>query len=164
MRIFCQPWHLTTNYKIIMKKFLTRPILALAALATVGAGAGAGALASAQTASTTDTTTSATASKSGFERGMMGGRGMHHGHGAMGTVTAVNGNTITITRPDGSTATIDATNATVSKVVTTSLSDVNVGDRIGARGTTSGTNVAATDIMTDLPEKPADAPVAPTAQ
>ena len=139
-----------------MKKFLTRPILALAALATVGAGAGAGALASAQTASTT--TTSTTAGKPGFERGMMGGRGMHHGHGATGTVTAVNGNTITITRPDGSTATIDATNATVSKVVTTSLSDVNVGDRIGAHGTVSGTTVTATQIMTDLPEKPADAP------
>ena len=154
MRIYCRHGTYLLIYKTSMKKFLTRPIIALAALATVGAGAGVSAIASAQVASTSDSTSTAT--KPAFERGMMGGRGMHHGRGAMGTVTAVNGNTITITRPDGSTATIDATNATVSKVVTTSLSDVNVGDRIGAHGTVSGTTITATQIMTDLPEKPAD--------
>ncbi|MES2006635.1 MAG: DUF5666 domain-containing protein [Patescibacteria group bacterium] len=219
-----------------MKKFLTRPILALAALATVGAGAGVGALASAQTATSTDasvqtigtrpdrgmpgvhgkitaisgntitisderagttytvdassatvmkaaqgsTPTTATVSAlvvgdmvgvegtvSGTNvsatkimSGFMGGHGMgfggHRGHGVMGTVSAVSGNTITVTNQDGTSYTIDASNATVSKMVTTSVSDITVGERINADGTISGTNVAATRSMTGLPEKPAD--------
>jgi hypothetical protein len=71
--------------------------------------------------------------------------------GIFGTVTAVNGATITILsgRPS-STATysIDATNATVIKNATTSTTlNIAVGDVILAQGTASGTSVAATRII-----------------
>ena len=96
--------------------------------------------------------------------------GMHK-PGVMGTVTAVSGNTITITAkqfaprqwnaakgtaapstatpPTATTVTytIDATNATVKKAgVASSVSNIAVGDMIMAQGTVSGTSVTATTI------------------
>ena len=231
---------------------ISKPILSIAALATVGAGAGIGAIASAQTAtsgtsstattaaargqhapgvfgkitaisgdtitiesqkwakgqgssstSSTDTTTSTsytvdatnaaiTVGKQGsaptmgtisslavgdmigvegtvsgtsvtatkIMSGMMGGPGMGRGgpgmggRGTEGTVTAVSGNTITITKQDGTTETIDASSATVSKMVTENVSDIQVGERISADGTTSGTTVTAKHIMAGLPAAP----------
>lgn len=95
-----------------------------------------------------------------FGRGM-GGHGGHGGRGpgVMGTVSAVNGSTITLSGHNGETYTVNAGSATVQKMTTGSLSDVRVGDSIGVRGTVSGTTVTATNIMDDLPA-PAAAPTA----
>lgn len=78
----------------------------------------------------------------------MGGKGMH---GVQGTVSAVNGNTITITGNNGTTYTIDASKAQVGKVVTLSVSDIKVGDTIGVQGSVSGTSVTANHIMDGVP-------------
>jgi hypothetical protein len=82
--------------------------------------------------------------------GMM--RGRHSGHGVMGEVTAVDGNTITVTGRDGESYTVDAGDATVSRVVEGTLSDIAVGDRIGVHGAKDGNSVDAVRIMDDLPE------------
>ena len=73
--------------------------------------------------------------------------------GVFGTVTAVNGDTITVqSRGFGqnstqTTYTVDASNATVTKNnAASSVSDVAVGDSIMVQGTVSGTNVTATSI------------------
>jgi hypothetical protein len=87
---------------------------------------------------------------SGEFKGM--GRGGHgRGQGVIGTVSAVNGSTITLTGKDGTSYTVDAGSATVQKRVTGSLGDVTVGDTIGVQGTVSGTSVTATTIMDDMP-------------
>ena len=73
---------------------------------------------------------------------------------AFGTVTAINGNIITIASRQGfgsttstTTITVDATNATVVKNnATSTLSAVTVGDMIAVQGTLSGTNIVATSI------------------
>jgi riboflavin synthase alpha subunit len=100
--------------------------------------------------------TSVTATKimSGFMGGHGFGQGGMHERGAMGTVSAINGTTLTITGDNGTTYTVDASSATVSKIVETSVSDISVGDRIGAEGSLSGTTVAAKHIMTGIPQKP----------
>ncbi|MDB5224505.1 MAG: hypothetical protein JWO43_127 [Candidatus Adlerbacteria bacterium] len=87
---------------------------------------------------------------------MMGGGkggfgGEHRGPGVMGTISAISGNTVTVTKTDGTTYTVDASAATVSKTVTASVSDLKVGDTIGAQGTLTGTSVAATHIMSGMP-------------
>ena len=230
-----------------IKALLHKPILGLAALATVGAGAGIGAIASAQTAAPGTSATATTPAAAGSHRGMpgvfgkitaisgdtitiesqawnktssgntttytvdatnaaitvgqkgsapttstisslavgdmigvegtvsgtnvaatkitegMGGFGMGRGgpgmggRGTEGTVTSVSGNTITITKQDGTTETIDASSATVSKMVTENVSDIQVGDRISADGTTSGTTVTAKHIMDGIPAAPTQA-------
>ena len=99
----------------------------------------------------------------------MGGIGMGHmgpgmGRGAMGTVSAVSGNTLTITGDNGTTYTIDAGNATVSKIVTESVSDIQVGDRIDAQGSVSGSTVTADHIMAGIPTHPTPPPTPTTAQ
>ncbi len=89
----------------------------------------------------------------GGPRGQGGRMGMMR-PGVFGTVTAVNGDTVTVTGQQGfgstspqTTFTVDATNAVVTKNNTTStLPSVAVGDKIFAVGTVSGTNVAATMI------------------
>lgn len=89
--------------------------------------------------------------------GVMGhgfGPGGHRGPGVMGTVSAVSGNTVTITNNDGTSYTIDASNAEVSKVSTVSVSDIKVGDTIGVDGTVSGTSVTAKHIMDGVPPQP----------
>ena len=83
--------------------------------------------------------------------GMMGGQRP----AAMGTVTAISGNSITIASHQGfgsttSTTTyiVDASNATVKKNnATSSVSAIVVGDRIAVQGTVSGTSVIATTIF-----------------
>ena len=88
-----------------------------------------------------------------------GGPGGMRGPGSMkpgvfGTVSAVNGSTITVNGRQGfgSTAatvsyTVDASNAVVMKNnATSSVSSIAVGDSIFAQGTVTGTNVAATSI------------------
>lgn len=87
--------------------------------------------------------------------GMMGERGGVGGRapGLVGTVSAINGTTITVTNKGwGANATattyaVDASTATVSKNgATSSLSNVVVGDTVMIVGKVSGTNVAATAI------------------
>jgi len=106
--------------------------------------------------------------------GTFGATGAHTKNGVMGTVSAISGNSITVTskaRPNrGSSATatvatpvtytVDASSATVTKSGTaSSVSAVAVGDTIMVRGTVSGTNVTAKTIMDGMPHftKPAPA-------
>lgn len=77
--------------------------------------------------------------------GMMGNGGM--GHGVHGTVSAINGTTITLTNADGTSYTVDASTAGITKVSTVPLSDIHVGDTLGVEGTISGTKVVAGHIM-----------------
>lgn len=102
------------------------------------------------------TTLTATKVMSGMPKGGHGFGGPGgRGHGVMGQVTAVDGNTITVTGKDGQSYTVNAGSATVQKMVAGSISDIAVGDRIGVQGTVSGNSVTATQIMDDLPEPPA---------
>ena len=88
------------------------------------------------------------------------GQNMMHG-GVFGTVSAISGNSITLTSkqfqpkesenttttPASITYTVDATNATVTKSgATSSVSAIVVGDQLMVQGTVSGTTVAATKI------------------
>jgi hypothetical protein len=91
-----------------------------------------------------------------------GGQGDIHGNGSVGanipdgngqpiiggTVTAVNGNTITITNKSNVSYTIDATSAKVTKSGTTAVvSNISVGDTLVAQGTVNGTSVSAVNIV-----------------
>ncbi len=90
--------------------------------------------------------------------GAMGGRGGvgnmgTRSPGVFGTVASVSGNTLTVTSkmgPGGSTGTtytVDATNATVTKGgSSSSVSNIAVGDTVMVAGTVSGTSVTATTI------------------
>jgi len=98
----------------------------------------------------TSVTATKISNRPGFGPGGMGGHGK--GHGVMGTVSAVDGSTITVTDRDGTSYAVNAGSATVQKMVAGALSDVAVGDRIGVQGTVSGTTVTATTIMDDVPE------------
>ncbi len=97
------------------------------------------------------TVTAAEVMEGSFMGRGLGGRGHHGRNGVMGEVTAVNGTTITVKDMDGTTYTVDANAASVQKMVAGSLSDIQVGDRIGVEGTKTGTNVAASKIMDDVP-------------
>jgi hypothetical protein len=77
--------------------------------------------------------------------------------GIFGTVSAINGNILTVvgrgpgTNQASTTYTVDATNSTVVKNnATTTISAVLVGDTVSVRGTVSGTNVTATSIRDGL--------------
>jgi len=131
-----------TNYLKNKNYMQTKKYISLvAALATVGSLALA-ASAFAQTA------------QHGAQNGGRFGRGMMNREGVpmiVGTVSAVNGNSITVTgrnaTPTIVTYTVDATNATVTKNNTAStVSAIAVGDTIAVQGTVSGTNVTAKTI------------------
>ncbi len=79
-----------------------------------------------------------------FMGGHFGGRGMQ---GAMGTVSAINGKTITLTGKNGTTYTVNASGANVEKVSSSSVSNIQVGDSLNVQGTTSGTTVTAKNIV-----------------
>jgi hypothetical protein len=81
--------------------------------------------------------------------GFGGGRGF--GGGVMGTVTAVSGNTVSVTGKDGKSYNVDAANSTVGKFETIPVSSIQVGDSVGIQGTVSGTSVTAKSIMDGLP-------------
>ncbi len=79
--------------------------------------------------------------------------GNRAGMGISGTVSAINGTSITVNskaRPDGGTAityTVDASSATVTKNgAASSVSNIAVGDTIMVQGTVTGTNVVAKTI------------------
>jgi len=76
---------------------------------------------------------------------------------AMGTVSAVNGDSITLTGKNGTTYTVDASNATVTKSspgpngvkgtsATIAVSQIQSGDTLSVSGTTSGDSITATQI------------------
>lgn len=68
-----------------------------------------------------------------------------------GTVTAVSGNTITVTGKNGTTYTVDAGSAAITKNMTVTAADIKVGDTLMAQGTLTGTSVAATVIHDGVP-------------
>ncbi len=149
-----QPWFLLilkSNMNTLKQRILS-PLLAVSVL--TGSALGVAALASAQTQasssgtqmSTTDSTTHPMMHP-GFGHGP-------RGHGVQGTVSAISGNTITVTHADGTTYTIDASKAKVTKMVELSVSDIKIGDTIGAEGAVSGTIVTANHIMDGVPMPP----------
>ena len=91
------------------------------------------------------------ASLAGHMRAMLGGKGHgmmgKRGMGVAGTVTAVSGNTVTITGKDGKTYTVDASGAAILKTSTITVGQIAVGDTVGVHGTVSGTSVTADHIM-----------------
>lgn len=98
--------------------------------------------------------TSVTATK--IHSGMPGkGKGMMRGgeHGAFGTVTAINGTSITLTGKDGTSYTVNAGSAKIDKLTTAQIGDIHVGDTIGVQGNKDGTTVNADHIMLGMPQK-----------
>ena len=94
---------------------------------------------------------------------MMGGFGGFKGQGMRGqggTVTAINGNTITLTGKNGTTYTIDASSASIKKVSTINVSGIAVGDTLMVNGTTSGSSITAKSIIDGMlgTGKPAPTP------
>lgn len=94
---------------------------------------------------------------------LRGGKGFG---GVFGTVTAVNGSTITLTGKNNTTYTVDASTATISKAPTSigtqpttiTIANIAIGDTLMVQGTVSGTAVAAKNIMDGkmpIPPKPA---------
>ncbi len=118
-----------------MKNTNKKLILPLFAVALLGGAATAGiaTLASADTTSTTGAMT-----KTDTHKGMPG---------VAGTVAAVDGSIITLTGKDGSTYTVDASKAAISKTSIINVSGVAVGDTLMVGGTVNGTSVAADHIM-----------------
>ncbi len=121
-------------------------------------------------------TTGAPSAPAGGWQGHGGSGGMMRGTmkpGVFGTVSAINGNILTVTGRSGFgarpmtngkatsvalpapapvTYTVDATNATVKKNnATSTLSAIVVGDTVTAQGTLTGTNLVATMIRDGRP-------------
>jgi hypothetical protein len=129
-----------------MKK--QRMVLPLAALAlVVSAGTGFVAVANADTIATTTTSTN------------VANTGNHQPPAAMGTVTAISGNSITLKdKKNGTTYTVDASVAAITKhtkpategtaptSTTITASGIALGDTLRVDGTLSGTTIAATKI------------------
>lgn len=85
----------------------------------------------------------------GFMRGMMGGR--DEGHGIHGTITAINGSTLTVD-VDGTAYTVNVDGAEFhtfadGEVSDATQGDLAVGDSIGVRGEVDGTTVEADHVM-----------------
>ena len=106
-----------------------RYAIPLAAVA-MSIGVGFAGVASAETA-----TTGLATSGAGIVQKMHGR--MKERPGVMGTVTAVSGNTVTLTGKDGKTYTVDATSAEIGKMTTITIGQIAVGDTIGVQGTVS---------------------------
>jgi hypothetical protein len=65
-----------------------------------------------------------------------------------GSVTAISGDTLTVTNTSNVTYSVDATNASVTKMVTTTaLSNVATGDQVVVQGTVNGTAVTASSVI-----------------
>ena len=106
--------------------------------------------------------TSVTATKinDGFKGGMRGGPpgAPHAGAGAViqgngspvigGSVTAISGNTLTVTPKTGSAYSVDASSATVVKDnATSTLSAIATGDNVIVQGTVNGSSVVASSVI-----------------
>lgn len=84
----------------------------------------------------------------------------HARPGVFGTVASVNGTTLTVTskvgpnNSAGSTYTIDASNATITKNGASAfVSNIVIGDTVMIQGTVSGSNVTATTIRDGTPQQ-----------
>ena len=92
----------------------------------------------------------------------LGQGGGHAPIGQDGTMTAISGTTITMqeeTNEGGTSYTVDASSATVTKDgATSALSALAVGDKIFVEGSVSGTNVTATSIADGHPHGGFDGP------
>lgn len=98
----------------------------------------------------------ATSIHEGFGPGGFGRHGRMGGPGAMGTVTSVNGNTITLTDRDGGIYTVDASSANIrANGATSTLTTVKVGDKLVVHGKISTASMTAQDIEDGLPTPPA---------
>jgi type V secretory pathway adhesin AidA len=65
-----------------------------------------------------------------------------------GTISAMNGDTLTVSNKSNITYTVDATNATISvKNAKSTLSAVSVGDNVVVQGTVNGTAVTASSVI-----------------
>ena len=69
-----------------------------------------------------------------------------------GTIASVNGSILTVTGNNGTTYTVDASNATLVKKgsATSSISTINVGDNVQIEGNVSGTAITATAIFDNV--------------
>jgi len=88
--------------------------------------------------------------------GGRGGLGAFFGggpNGASGTISKVDGTTLTLTVPNSPDVTVSTgSGTTVLKIAKGDFSDFKVGQRITVSGTRSGSNIGATNItITDLP-------------
>lgn len=74
-----------------------------------------------------------------------------------GTVASVGGSTITVTGTNGTTYTVDVSNATLIKKgsATSSIAGINTGDVVQIQGNVSGTAVTATVVFDNVPQSPA---------
>jgi hypothetical protein len=103
------------------------------------------------------TTITATKISDGMPQGMGMGKG---GGGALaslqgngepvvgGSVSAINGDSLTVTNKSNVTYTVDATNATVIvKNATSSLADISTGDNVIVQGTVNGNAVTASSVI-----------------
>lgn len=85
------------------------------------------------------------------------GKGQGRGPGVIGTVSAVSGSTLTVLTKDGTSYTVNAASAKVSKAVSgtkptdSTVAAIAVGDTVGVQGTVVGTSVTAVHIMDGLP-------------
>lgn len=115
----------------------------------LGASAAAALLLVGSVASAAQTTTTGSWGKGGED-----GQSGHMPPGVMGTVSAISGDTITLTskgwgqNASAETYTVNANNANVLKsMATSSVGAIMVGDTVMVQGTVSGTNVTATQII-----------------
>jgi hypothetical protein len=126
--------------------------IAIAALAVMAlAGAAAGASLKKSPASTAVQAGAVGGNRANGAAGTTGAAGAGRlggpGGGVLGTVTKVEGNTITVTQRDGTTATVVVSSGTtVSKTVSGSLSDLTTGTSIAVRGTTADGKTTAESI------------------
>ncbi|MDQ1504964.1 MAG: hypothetical protein QOD57_2691 [Actinomycetota bacterium] len=123
--------------------------IAVAVVAVVGLVGAAGGAALKHPSSTTTQAGAIANNRANGATGANGGAGRlgGAGGGVVGTVTKVDGNTITVTQRDGTTATVVVPSGTaVSKTVSGSLADVAAGTSIAVRGTTANGKTTAQNI------------------
>ncbi len=133
-----------------MRVRLPIAIASLAVVALVGAAGGAALKHS------SPTTTQAGAISNNRATGAAGANGAGRfggaGGGVFGTVSKVNGDTITVTQADGSTATVVVpSGTTISKTVSGSLADLTTGTSIVVRGTTADGKTTAQSVTITPP-------------
>ncbi len=92
------------------------------------------------------------------------GRFIHKGTRpvVIGTVSAINGPTLTVTTSKGTAYSVDATNASIEKgfgknETTLALSNIAVNDMVAVQGTVSGNSVTATTVHDGIPVRTATA-------
>ncbi len=84
--------------------------------------------------------------------------GMHKFNGIIGTVSAINNDTITVTSKTGTVYAVDATHATIQKgfgktATALTVSNIAVNDMVAVQGTVSGDSVTATRILDGIAKR-----------